>query len=130
MASALYQAQILDHYRHPRNKGVLPEATVSARDANLLCGDEVAFYLRVDGGGRVADARFDGHGCAISQASASIVSTMLGGRTLEELESIDREVVLEALGVPITGARLKCALLPLDVLRLVLQRAKSPPASG
>ena len=130
MASALYQAQILDHYRHPRNKGVLPEATVSARDANLLCGDEVAFYLRVDSGGRVADARFDGHGCAISQASASIMSTMLGGRTLEELESIDREVVLEALGVPITGARLKCALLPLDVLRLVLQRAKSPPASG
>lgn len=127
MSSGLYQAQILDHYRHPRNKGVLADASVSARDSNPLCGDEVAFYLRLDGGGSVAEARFDGHGCAISMASASMVSTMLAGRTLEQLESIDRDVILEALGVPITGARLKCALLPLDVLRLVVDRAKATP---
>ena len=131
MSTELYQEQILDHYRHPRNKGVLADATVSARDTNPLCGDEVAFYLRLDGGGGgVADARFDGRGCAISQASASMLSTMLQGKTLAELASIDRDTLLATLGVPITGARLKCALLPLQVLHLAVDRAKVLPASG
>ena len=129
MSTGLYQEQILDHYRHPRNKGVLGDATVSARDTNPLCGDEVAFYLRLDGGG-VADARFDGRGCAISQASASMLSTMLQGKTLAELASIDRDTVLATLGVPITGARLKCALLPLQVLHLAVDRTKVLPALG
>ena len=130
MSTGLYQEQILDHYRHPRNKGVLADATVSARDTNPLCGDEVAFYLRLDGGGAVADARFDGRGCAISQASASMLSTMLQGKTLAELASIDRDTVLATLGVPITGARLKCALLPLQVLHLAVDRTKVLPALG
>lgn len=130
MAAEMYQEKILDHYRHPRNKGVLADATVSARDSNPLCGDEVALYLKVDGGGVVAEARFDGRGCAISQASASMVSTMLRGQTLAALAAIDRDAVLAELGVPITGARLKCALLPLQVLRLAIERAKEPPNPG
>ncbi len=130
MSAGMYQALILDHYRHPRNKGVLAEATVSARDTNPLCGDEVAFYLKLDGGGVVAEARFDGRGCAISQASASLVSTMLAGKTVGEIAAIDRDAVLEALGVPISGARLKCALLPLQTLRLVVARAREPLLSG
>src|SRR5437762_12998560 len=78
-ASDLYQEQILDHYKHPRNKGPLPGATLNAKDSNPLCGDEVILHLNVDGSHRISEVRFEGQGCAISQASASILTTMLQG---------------------------------------------------
>ena len=130
MSSGMYQEQILDHYRHPRNKGVMPDATVSGRETNPLCGDEVAFYLKLDGGRSVSNARFDGRGCAISQASASILSTELAGKTVAEIEVIDRDKLLEMLGIPVAGARLKCALLPLQALRIAIDRAKALPSPG
>ena len=120
----LYQEQILDHYKHPRNKGPLAGATLNARDSNPLCGDEVVLHVTVDGSHRVSDVRFEGQGCAISQASASMLTTMLTGLTMSELEAVDREALLKKLGIPLSAVRLKCALLSLHVLRIALGEPK------
>lgn len=122
MAAAydLYQEQILDHYKHPRNKGPLPGASLDGRDSNPLCGDEVILHLKVDGSQRIADVRFEGQGCAISQASASMLTTMLKGVTVPDAEALDREAILKQLGIPLSAVRLKCALLSLHVLKLAL----------
>ena len=116
----LYQEQILDHYKHPRNKGPLPGATLNARDSNPLCGDEVILHLNFDGSQRVAEVRFEGQGCAISQASASILTTMLKGLATAEAEALNQDALLKKLGVPLSVVRLKCALLSHHVLRLAL----------
>lgn len=116
----LYQEQILDHYKKPRNKGPLPDATHTARDSNPLCGDEVVLHLRVDGSDRIADVSFEGQGCAISQASASMLTTLVKGRPLPEAQRLDREAILKTLGIPLSAVRLKCALLSLHVLKLAL----------
>jgi len=121
----LYQEQILDHYRHPRNKGPLPDATLNARDSNPLCGDEVILHLNIDGSRHASEVRFEGQGCAISQASASILTTMLKGSSMEEIEALDRDALLKKLGIPLSVVRLKCALLPLHVLRLALGDSKA-----
>ena len=122
MAAAydLYQEQILDHYKHPRNKGPLSGASLHGRDSNPLCGDEVILHLKVDGSQRIADVRFEGQGCAISQASASMLTTMLKGVTVPDAEALDREAILKQLGIPLSAVRLKCALLSLHVLKLAL----------
>lgn len=122
MAAAydLYQEQILDHYKHPRNKGPLPGASLQGRDSNPLCGDEVILHLKVDGSDRIADVRFEGQGCAISQASASMLTTMLKGVTVPDAEAVNREAILKQLGIPLSAVRLKCALLSLHVLKLAL----------
>jgi len=116
----LYQEQILDHYKHPRNKGPLPEATYDGRDSNPLCGDEVVLHLKVDGSHRISEVKFEGQGCAISQASASMLTTMLKGAPLADAESMERDAVLAKLGIPLSAVRLKCALLSLHVLKLAL----------
>jgi len=136
-ASDLYQEQILDHYKHPKNKGPLPGATFSARDTNPLCGDEVAFHLKVDRSQRVSDVRFEGRGCAISQASASMLTEAVAGKSLQEAEGLaDRfrgmmegkvEPEEESFGdlVALRGVvkypvRIKCAVLAWDVLQEAL----------
>lgn len=116
----IYQERILDHYKHPRNKGPLPGATKNARDANPLCGDEVTLHLKVDGSDRVADVTFEGQGCAISQASASILTTIVKGQPLADAAAMDRDTILTKLGIPLSAVRLKCALLSLHVLKLAL----------
>ena len=116
----LYQEQILDHYKKPRNKGPLPEATHTARGSNPLCGDEVVLHLKVDGSGHIAGVTFEGQGCAISQASASMLTTIVKDRPLSEAEALDREAILKKLGIPLSAVRLKCALLSLHVLKLAL----------
>ncbi len=116
----LYQEQILDHYKHPRNKGPLPDATLNARDSNPLCGDEVVLHVKMDGSDRAADVRFEGQGCAISQASASILTTIIKGLPRADLEAVDRDMILKKLGIPLSAVRLKCALLSLHVLKLAL----------
>jgi len=121
----LYQEQILDHYKHPRNKGPLPGATLNARDSNPLCGDEVILHLNIDGSRNASEVRFEGQGCAISQASASILTTMLKGSSMAEIEALDRDALLKKLGIPLSVVRLKCALLPLHVLRLALGEPKA-----
>jgi len=120
----LYQEQILDHYKRPRNKGPLPGATLNARDSNPLCGDEVVLHVKLNGSEQVFDVRFEGQGCAISQASASMLTTMLKGLTMSELRAVDREALLKKLGIPLSAVRLKCALLSLHVLRLALGEPK------
>jgi len=123
-----YQAQILDHYKHPHNRGALEPATHTSREANPLCGDEIVLALRVDGTGRIEDARFDGEGCAISMASASLLTDALKGKTLEEAQALDRPTVLGSLGVPLSAVREQCALLPLRALQAAL--APPVPAQG
>jgi nitrogen fixation NifU-like protein len=113
----LYRDYILDHYKNPRNAGELPDATHRYHDTNPLCGDEITMMLKVDDGGVVEDVRFIGRGCAISQASTSILTEEVKGRTLDELRSIDRDHVLENLGITISPARVKCALLGLKTLK-------------
>ena len=104
----MYRDYILDHYKNPRNQGELVGATNTYSDSNPLCGDELSMALRIDDD-RVADVRFSGKGCAISQASASILT--------EEIKAIDRDHILENLGIPISPARIKCALLSLKTLK-------------
>ena len=111
----IYREYILDHYRQPRNHGHLEHPSVAAADTNPLCGDRVEIDLLVDGD-RVTEVRFSGRGCAISQASASMLTERIEGATLEELRAITPQEILEMLGVPIGPARQRCALLGLRVL--------------
>jgi len=122
-ASDLYQEHILDHYKHPRNKGPLPGASLNAKDSNPLCGDEVVLHLKVDGSQRISEVRFEGQGCAISQASASMLTTIVKGVTIPEAEALERDAILKELGIPLSAVRLKCALLSLHVLKLALRNA-------
>ncbi|HSK94927.1 MAG TPA: SUF system NifU family Fe-S cluster assembly protein [Candidatus Angelobacter sp.] len=114
----LYRDFILEHYRNPHNTGVLEPHDLHFADSNPTCGDEMSMTLRLDASKeRVADVAFTGRGCAISQASGSILTDELRGQTLDELRAIDPRDVVDNLGVPIGPARLKCALLPYKVLQ-------------
>lgn len=116
MGEQLYREIILDHSRNPRNAGVIDQPTVTYQDTNPLCGDEVRMDL-ILADDRVADVKFSGRGCAISQAAASILTEMVAGQPLVDVKAISREDILEELGVPISPARMKCAMLGLKVLK-------------
>jgi nitrogen fixation NifU-like protein len=116
MGYEMYQEQILDHYKNPRNFGTLEEAEHQAHDNNPLCGDDIAFYLKVKDG-VVEDVRFEGQGCAISQASASLLTLKVKGKTLEAIKAFDKDTILEMLGIPVSPVRMKCALLSLQVVK-------------
>jgi nitrogen fixation protein NifU and related proteins len=114
----LYRDFILEHYREPHNRGVLDPHDLHFADSNPTCGDELSMTLRLDPAGeRISDIAFDGRGCAISQASASIMTDELRGLSLGEVRDMDPREVVTALGVPIGPARLKCALLGYKVLQ-------------
>lgn len=113
----LYREQILEHYKHPQNWGELPDPDLEFEDSNPLCGDELKVQLHVDADGRVSELRFSGHGCAISQASASMASEEIVGMPVEEVLKLDRSFVLDLLGIEISATRMKCALLSLKVLK-------------
>lgn len=118
----LYRENILEHYKHPHNWGRPEEAEAngayrSFEDHNPLCGDQLVVYLKVGEDGVIEDLRFDGHGCAISQAAASMAGDEVKGMTVEELLRLDREFVLDLLGIDISATRMKCALLSLKVLK-------------
>lgn len=110
-----YREYILEHYRNPRNYGKLEHPTVHAEDSNPLCGDQLGIDLEV-ADGIVKEVRFQGRGCAISQAAASMLSEMIEGKPVEEVAHLGKDDVLDALGVPISPARTKCAFLSLRVL--------------
>ncbi|MGH7659702.1 MAG: Fe-S cluster assembly sulfur transfer protein SufU [Vulcanimicrobiaceae bacterium] len=112
-----YKDYILDHYRQPRNFGELPDATTTAEDLNPLCGDRIRFQLKVNDAGVVEDAHFTGRGCAISQASASMLTETLKGMRLEDVAKLDKQVVLDNVGIGISAARMKCATLGLKVAK-------------
>ncbi|HEX2124995.1 MAG TPA: SUF system NifU family Fe-S cluster assembly protein [Thermoleophilaceae bacterium] len=114
---ALYREAILDHYKHPHNFGELDDPDLEFEDNNPLCGDELKVQLKVGDDGRVEAIRFSGQGCAISQASASMISDEIKGMTVEELRRLDKSAILELLGIDISATRMKCALLSLKVLK-------------
>lgn len=124
----LYRDYILEHYRRPHNFGVLDGATNSQEGANPLCGDRITMQLRVRGG--VLDGvGFTGRGCAISQASASLLTDEVKGKDVEQAASMSTADVLELLGIEISPARMKCALLSLETLQGALQPAAGPAAA-
>jgi nitrogen fixation NifU-like protein len=113
---ALYREAILDHYRHPRHKGHLEAPDISYHDHNPFCGDEITLELKIEDG-KVVQAAFDGRGCAISQASASMMTEEIIGKSLEELRGWTKDDILDLLGIEVGPVRLKCALLPLKALK-------------
>lgn len=113
----LYRENILEHYKRPHNWGELESFDLEAHDLNPLCGDELTVQLKVDDDGRVQDIAFSGHGCAISQAAASMTSDEIKGMKVDELLRLDRSFVLDLLGIDISATRAKCALLALKVLK-------------
>jgi nitrogen fixation protein NifU and related proteins len=115
--SSIYSEIILDYYRYPRNKGTLDHPQIHARDSNPLCGDVVEMQLELDEKNVVMDVKFNGHGCAISQASASMLTELAKGKSLDEVRKISKEDVLSLIGGQLTAVRLKCALLSLKVLK-------------
>ena len=114
---ALYREAILDHYKHPHNFGELDSPDLEFEDTNPLCGDELKVQLKVGGDGTVEEVRFSGQGCAISQASASMISDEIKGMSVEELRRLDKSAILDLLGIDISATRMKCALLSLKVIK-------------
>ena len=124
----LYREVILDHYKNQRGHGVIEDADAHADGVNPLCGDEVSIYVQfADDGETVEEVKFSGRGCAISQASTSMLMEMVVGKTAQEIAQLPKEELLEDVGIPLTPIRLKCALLGLGVLKGALHRAKGTP---
>jgi nitrogen fixation NifU-like protein len=115
-ADSIYREIILDHYQNPRHRGTLDPNDYTYEDSNPLCGDEVRIDVRVKDGA-VDEIAFSGQGCAISMASASILTELVEGRPLEEVKALGKQELLEELGIELSPARLKCALLSLKVLK-------------
>ena len=124
----MYREVILDHYRNPRGHGVLEDADARAEGQNPLCGDEVTISVKFgDDGETIDDVKFEGRGCAISQASTSMLMEMVKGRKASEVATLPKDELLEEVGIPLTPVRLKCAILGLGVLKVALHRAKGTP---
>jgi nitrogen fixation protein NifU and related proteins len=115
--SSVYSEIILDYYRHPRNKGSLSHPQIMAKDSNPLCGDVIEMQLELDKSNLVKDVKFNGQGCAISQASASMLTELVKGKNLDEVRGISKEDILSLIGGQLSAVRLKCALLSLKVLK-------------
>jgi nitrogen fixation NifU-like protein len=113
----LYREIIIDHYKKPHYRGHLDPHDIRFEDDNPLCGDHIEITLRLDGDGKVADGRFDGKGCAISQASADMLIESVIGKPLEEVKKLSKQDILDLLGIDLGPVRLKCALLSLKVLK-------------
>src|ERR1041385_1414479 len=125
---SLYREGILDHYKNPRGHGVIEHADAEAEGQNPLGGDEASIYAAFGGDGEtIDDVKFSGRGCAISQAATSMLMEMVQGRTATDVASLDKEELLEEIGIPLTPVRLKCALLGLTTLKLALHKAKGTP---
>ena len=117
MEDAVYKEFILDLYRRPRNKGVLSAYDVAKREFNPSCGDHITVYVKFGGDGTIEDISHDGQGCAISTASASLLTDFVKGKTLDEVKKLNREDVFSIIGVPLSPARVKCALLALKIIK-------------
>ena len=115
--SSIYSEIILDYYRHPRNKGQLENPQVHAKDSNPLCGDVIEIQMILNGDDTVKDVKYNGQGCAISQASASMLTELVKGKSLDEVRKISKEDILSLIGGELSAVRLKCALLSLKVMK-------------
>jgi len=120
-AELIYQENILDHYRHPHNAGRLAGPSFKRRETNYSCGDDVELFVKLDAADKVVDAKFDGHGCAISQAATSMLTDSIRGLTKEQLKKLTAKDVLELLGIPIGAGRMRCATLGLKALQAGLE---------
>jgi len=126
--SDFYREVILDHYKNPRGHGAMEAPDAQAEGMNPLCGDEVTLSVALaDDGETIDEVKFEGRGCAISQAATSMLTEMVKGRSASEVASLPKEELLEEIGIPLTPIRLKCALLGLGVLKVALHRAKGTP---
>ena len=124
----LYREVILDHYKNPRGHGLIEGADAQAEGQNPLCGDEVSIYVSfAEDGDTIDDVKFEGRGCAISQAATSMLMEMVVGKTASEIAQLPKEALLEEVGIPLTPVRLKCALLGLGVLKVALNKAAGTP---
>lgn len=116
-AEEMYQEIILDNYRNPKNFGTVENPTIHARDSNPACGDVIEINIKINKD-RVEEIKFTGKGCAISQAAASMLTEEVKGKNVEYIHKLRKEQILEMLGIPLSGIRLKCALLSLKVLKV------------
>jgi nitrogen fixation NifU-like protein len=124
----LYREVILDHYKNPRGHGVIEDADAEAEGQNPLCGDEVSIYVSFATDGETIDeVKFAGRGCAISQAATSMLVEMVQGKTAAEVGALEKDELLEEIGIPLTPVRLKCAMLGLTTLKVALHKAKGTP---
>ena len=130
----IYQENILDHYKNPRNTGIIGNATVHHHEKNPLCGDELDVYILVDDDKNIADVKIRAHGCAISTASASMLTDKTKGKNISMINKLKKDDILEMLGIPISAARLKCALLSMDTFKnaiVIFERyVKEPGIKG
>jgi nitrogen fixation NifU-like protein len=120
---SIYQEIILAHYHHPHNKGVIPDSDLDAHVVNSVCGDSIRITARLKGN-NVIDIAFDGEGCAISTASASMLTEHVKNMSKSQVMKLSKDDVLSLLGIELTPGRLKCALLPLEAIHNALQQAK------
>ena len=125
MSTGVYKETILDHYRHPRNYGDVPNANAQARKENVLCGDVIEMQLKLDGT-RIDAVGFSGEGCAISMASASMLTEFSKGKTILEIEKLGKKDVIRFLGSDPGPARIECALLGLEVLKAAIDTRNGP----
>jgi len=123
----LYREVILDHYKNPRGHGTLEGADAEAEGQNPLCGDEVSIFVNFSDDDTIDEVRFDGRGCAISQAATSMLMELVQGRTAGDVAAMSKEELLDELGIPLTPVRLKCAMLGLTTLKVALHKAKGTP---
>ncbi|MGA3021650.1 MAG: iron-sulfur cluster assembly scaffold protein [Thermoplasmata archaeon] len=126
----MYQEVILQHYRTPKNFGPLPDATREGEESNPLCGDHITLRLKVDAASqKISEIRFEGDGCAISVASTSMLTEKVAGLTLEQAGKLTRDDVLQLLGIPLSPARIKCALTGFAALGRALHPGTIPPSA-
>ena len=130
MTLDMYQENVLDHHRHPHNKGHLDHPDMRAKERNPLCGDEIEVYIALAADGTVGEVKFEGQGCAISQAAISMLTDDLKGKTLPEVEGMTSNDIQEMIGVPLSPVRLKCALLSLQTAHKALADYKLRQLTG
>jgi nitrogen fixation protein NifU and related proteins len=117
LMDSLYRELIIDRYKNPLYRGRLDPHDISFEDDNPLCGDHIHIDLKLDDSERVTEAAFDGHGCAISQASADLLLESIIGKSIEEVKTLTKDDLMDLLGIELGPVRLKCALLSLKVLK-------------
>ena len=113
----IYKENLLDHFRNPRNFGNLTEC-ISHKELNPLCGDQLELFIKIDSN-KISDIKFNGKGCAISQASASLLTEFIKGKSLDEAKQVNEDKIKELLGIPISYMRIKCATLSLKILNKI-----------
>ncbi len=117
MSIDMYQENILDHYENPRNFGHLKKYDINIGDSNPVCGDKFNFEMNFEKN-KIKDVKFSGHGCAISTSSASMLSEKIKGLPLKEIKKMEKKDIIDMMGIPISHVRIKCAMLPLKIIKL------------